>query len=98
MAQIVGAINFGLSAAIHESMSFERGAAAMVNFDRYPVLRMPLSPQIDVTLVAGESSLPGGVGELGVPATAPALVAAIAAASGRAIRRLPLAEAGLGFV
>jgi hypothetical protein len=51
------------------------------NFYRFPVMRMQSVPQIDVLLIdSGES--PTGVGEVSVPTAAPALVNAIAAATG----------------
>ena len=61
------------------------------NFDRFQVMRMKSVPEIDVLLIqSGEP--PTGVGEVSVPTAAPALVNAIAAATGTRIRRLPIAK------
>ena len=46
-------------------------------------------PAIEVRLVPSEDA-PTGVGEPGVPPVAPALAAAIFAATGKRIRRLPI--------
>ena len=39
---------------------------------RSPVLRFALAPPIEILLTGEDAHLPGGVGELGVPAVAPA--------------------------
>jgi isoquinoline 1-oxidoreductase beta subunit len=88
-AQVQGAILDGISAAWFQKITIERGAAAQSNFDEYPMLRMNDSPrQMEVHFV--KSALPpGGLGEPGLPAAAPAVCNAIFAATGVRIRTLP---------
>ena len=90
-AQMEGAVIFGLSMAMHSEMTFTNGAADQANFDGYQVLRIDEAPDVDVHIVASEAP-PGGVGEPGVPPVAPAFANAIFAATGKRIRRLPLAD------
>ena len=59
------------------------------NFHDYRMLRIDQAPKIDVHLIkSGEA--PGGIGETGVTAGPPALRNAIYAATGIALRRLPI--------
>lgn len=88
-AQISGGLQFGISAALHESISIERGGSTQDNFDSYPVLRLPGSAATDVQLLGSEAP-PSGVGEIGVPPVAPALANALARLTGRRVRRLPI--------
>jgi isoquinoline 1-oxidoreductase beta subunit len=53
------------------------------------VLRINECPPIEVHIVDSTES-PGGVGELGTPGVAPALMNAIFAATGKRLRSLPL--------
>jgi isoquinoline 1-oxidoreductase beta subunit len=94
-AQVEGGIVWGLSAALNGQIHFDAGAARETNFDRGPILRMHEMPRIDVHLVRSTNK-PGGCGEASVPPVAPALTAAIYAATGQRPRRLPLTEAGFG--
>ena len=58
-----------------------------------PVLRLREVPAVEVHVVP--STLPPfGVGEMGVPAVAPAVANAIFAATGERLRRLPLRAGG----
>jgi isoquinoline 1-oxidoreductase beta subunit len=88
-AQMEGGIGFGLSAALHGAITLKDGAVEQSNFHDYPVLRIDEMPQVDVHIVAS-SDKPTGVGEPGVPVIAPAVANALAAATGRRIRKLPL--------
>jgi isoquinoline 1-oxidoreductase beta subunit len=88
-AQMEGAIVFGLSAALHGEITLRDGAVVQSSFEDYPILRMRDTPRIEVHLVASRAR-PGGVGEPGLPPVAPAVANAIAAATGRRLRRLPL--------
>jgi isoquinoline 1-oxidoreductase subunit beta len=88
-AQIEGAIVYGLSAALKEEITIDKGRVVESNFYDYDVLRMGEMPVIEVHLVqSGEA--PGGIGEPGLPPTAPAVANAVFAATGKRIRRLPI--------
>jgi CO/xanthine dehydrogenase Mo-binding subunit len=91
-AQIEGAVVFGLSAALHQQITFREGRPVEGNFHQYPLLRMHEMPRVEVHIVASHEP-PTGVGEVGLPPVAPALANAIFAASGRRLRSLPLAPA-----
>jgi isoquinoline 1-oxidoreductase beta subunit len=93
-AQMEGAIVFGLTAALHGAITVEGGRVEQSNFHDYPMLRIDEAPRIDVHVVPSADP-PGGVGEPGVPPIAPAVVNAIAAATGRRVRRLPIRTADL---
>jgi CO/xanthine dehydrogenase Mo-binding subunit len=93
-SQIAGGTIFGLTAALWGKVSIKNGAVVEGNFDTYPMLRINQTPPIDVVIV--ESSLsPQGIGETGVAGIGPALANAIASATGKRIRRLPLSESGI---
>jgi len=87
--QIESAIVYGLSAALYGRITFKDGKVEQGNFDSYPVLRMNEMPIVEVHIVPS-SEKPGGIGEPGLPALAPALTGAIFAATGKRVRRLPI--------
>jgi isoquinoline 1-oxidoreductase beta subunit len=92
-AQLEGAAIMGLSAAIGEAVTFADGEAVERNFHLYDVLKLADSPiRLATVLVPSDGPL-GGVGEPGLPCAAPALANALAAATGRRARSLPLARA-----
>jgi isoquinoline 1-oxidoreductase beta subunit len=94
-SNIEGGAVWGLS-AMRTEVTFARGAAVETNFDQFEPLRMHEMPAIAVHFVASEAA-PGGTGELG-PVPVPAAVGnAIFAATGRRVRALPLARAGLSL-
>lgn len=88
-AQLESAIVFGLTAALYGDISIENGGVQQSNFHDYPLLRHQNSPIIEVHLV-NSTQPPGGVGEIGVPPTAPAVANAVFAATGKPVRRLPI--------
>jgi len=90
-AQVEGAVVFGLSAALHGEITLRNGAVQQSGFEDYPILRMRDTPTIEVHIVPSRAP-PGGVGEPGLPPVAPAVANAVFAATGRRIRRLPLAR------
>ncbi len=87
--QIRGGVIIALSTVNKEEVQFEKGGVKSANFDDYHVIRMSEVPEIDVHVVKSTDKI-GGIGELGVPATAPAVANAFFKATGVRIRRLPL--------
>ena len=89
-AQIEGGVNFGISGALWGEITLKHGRVEQSNFHNYRVLRMNEAPAIEVHLVRNLEA-PGGLGEPGTSVTAPALANAVFAATGKRIRKLPLA-------
>ena len=87
--QIESAIVYGLSAALYGRITFKNGRVEQGNFDSYPVLRIDEMPAVEVHVVPSAEK-PGGIGEPGLPALAPAVTGAIFAATGKRIRKLPI--------
>ncbi|MGI9066967.1 MAG: molybdopterin cofactor-binding domain-containing protein [Pyrinomonadaceae bacterium] len=88
-AQMEGGIIFGLTAALKDEITFDRGRVQQRNFHDYPMLRINESPEIEVHIVPSTEK-PTGVGEPGVPPVAPAVANAIFAATGKRVRKLPI--------
>jgi len=91
-AQMEGGIGFGLSAALYGAITLKGGEVEQSNFHDYPVLRINEMPVVEVHIVPSTDK-PTGVGEPGVPPIAPAVANALAAATGRRLRKLPLSLA-----
>jgi isoquinoline 1-oxidoreductase subunit beta len=94
VAQLQGGIIFGLTAALHGEITVDRGRVRQSNFHDYRPLRINEVPPIEVHLIASGEA-PGGIGETGTNAAAPALTNAIFAATGVRVRRLPIDAAML---
>jgi isoquinoline 1-oxidoreductase beta subunit len=91
-AQLQGGLVFGLTAALYGEITIKRGRVEQSNFHDYRMLRIDQMPRIEVHLIkSGEP--PGGVGETGTTAGPPALRNAIFAATGIALKRLPIDRA-----
>jgi isoquinoline 1-oxidoreductase subunit beta len=88
-AQVMGGVVMGLSAAIHEEITIDKGAVVQSNFNDYPILTLAESPEIAVEFVDSGGPI-GGLGEPGLPPAAPALANALFAATGKRIRTLPI--------
>jgi isoquinoline 1-oxidoreductase subunit beta len=91
-AQLEGGLIFGLTAALYGEITIDKGRVQQSNFHDYRMLRIDQAPKIEVHVIES-SEAPGGIGETGVTAGPPALRNAIYAATGVALRRLPIDRA-----
>jgi isoquinoline 1-oxidoreductase beta subunit len=94
VAQMEGGIVFGLTAALYDQVTFDKGRVMQSNFGDYRLMRMNEAPVVEVHMVASTDD-PGGIGEPGTAAVAPALANAVYAATGKRLRKLPLDPAML---
>lgn len=94
-AQMEGGIIFGLTAALKDEITLDKGRVQQRNFRDYPMLRINEAPEIVVHIVPSTEN-PTGVGEPGVPPVAPAVANAIFAATGKRVRKLPIGLVDLG--
>lgn len=88
-AQVQGGIIFGITAALYSQITIKDGRVEQNNFTDYRMLRIDQTPPIEVHIVKS-SEAPGGIGEPGTAALAPALTNAIYAATGKRLRQLPV--------
>jgi isoquinoline 1-oxidoreductase beta subunit len=88
--QTQGGSVYGITTAISEGITFDKGRVQQSNFHNYRVPRMSDSPlDIEVEVIQSDAP-PAGVGEPATPVYAPALCNAIFAACGKRIRQLPI--------
>src|SRR6266699_2135877 len=88
-AQLEGGAIFAASAALFQELTFENGRLQQTNFHTFPVMRMNECPEIETHIVESNEKS-GGIGEPGVPCTAPAIANAVFGATGKRIRKLPI--------
>jgi isoquinoline 1-oxidoreductase beta subunit len=91
--QVEGSVIDGLSTAMAQKITMERGRVQQSNFHDYQVLRMPQAPPVDIHFIQSDHT-PTGLGEPALPPLAPAIGNAIYAATGHRVRKMPFAEEG----
>ena len=89
VAQMQSGIIFGITAALWGEITLKNGRVEQSNFDDYRMLRIDEAPIIDVEVVKSPAA-PGGIGEPGTSALAPAVLNAVYAATGVRLRKLPI--------
>ena len=87
--QVEGCIVQTLSRALHEEVTFDRSRVTSVDWARYPILRFPEAPQVDVMLIDRPDQPLLGAGEAATAPVAAALANAIFDATGVRLRTVP---------
>ena len=88
-AQMEGGTIFGLTAALYGDITIKAGRIEQSNFDSYQMVRIDEAPAVETYLI-DSTEAPGGIGEPGTAAIAPAVVNAVFAATGKRLRQLPI--------
>jgi CO/xanthine dehydrogenase Mo-binding subunit len=88
-AQVQSAVIFGISGALYGQATVKNGRIEQSNFHDVRVLRINEAPLIETHIVQSTEA-PGGMGEAGTSALAPAVTNAIFAATGKRLRKLPV--------
>lgn len=88
--QIEGGCIQSTSWTLHEAVRFDRQRVASRDWTGYPILTFPEVPEIDVVLLNHPSEEALGAGEASQGPTAAAIANALANATGRRVRDLPL--------
>ncbi|WP_259260912.1 MULTISPECIES: molybdopterin cofactor-binding domain-containing protein [Bradyrhizobium] len=94
-AQVQGGTLFGLTAALHGSITFKDGRVEQSNFDNYLPMRIDEVPVVETHLIKNAEA-PGGVGEAPTAIVSAAVTNAIFAATGKRVRSLPIDTNGRG--
>lgn len=92
--QVQGGIIDGLSAALGQKITIDRGRVVQTNFHEFNLLRMNQAPPVEVHFRLTDNMVTG-LGEPSLPSAPPALCNAIFAATGKRVRRLPIDPAEL---
>jgi isoquinoline 1-oxidoreductase beta subunit len=87
--QVAGSFAYGLSAALYGEITVKNGAVEQTNFDSYNVMRMDEMPEVETVLVP-TLDFWGGVGEPTIAVAGPSVLNAIAKATGKRVRELPV--------
>ncbi len=87
--QVEGGILWGLAQALGAATGFEAGLATVRRLRDANLPALADMPDIQVEFIRSEEP-PGGLGEIGVPAVAPAIANALFSAAGVRLRQLPL--------
>ena len=90
--QIEGGLVFGVAMGRGTAASYQSGLASVRRLGDVGLPTLGDTPEITIELIASSAD-PGGVGDLGVPAVAPAIANALFAAGGTRWRHLPFRSA-----
>src|SRR5213596_2234594 len=95
--QIAGSFVYGLSAVFMEECTVKNGAIEQTNFNTYDSMKIAQMPKVE-SIIMPSGGFWGGVGEPTICVAAPAVLNAMARATGKRIRTFPLKNHGLQMV
>jgi isoquinoline 1-oxidoreductase beta subunit len=88
-AQMEGACVDGIATALFAEITIDKGGVVQGSPYDYVWARMKDVPKIEVYIVEGDPQ-PAGMGETGYPGVPPAIANAVAAATGKRVRKFPI--------
>lgn len=88
-AQVQGAMMDAVSTLLHSAITINNGMVVQSTWAEFGWARMRDCPAMEVHIIA-DGDTPGGMGEVGFPAAGPAVLNAIANATGKRLRKLPI--------
>jgi len=92
--QVEGSFVYGIGAALYQEITIKDGAVEQTNFDNYPPMRLAGMPKVE-SIVMPSGGWWGGVGEPTIAVASPAVLNAVANATGKRIRQLPVKDQSL---
>ena len=95
--QVQGSVLDGISEALAQEITIERGRVVQANFDQYELLRLTKAPPAVEVYFRTTEFPPTGLGEPALPPVIPALCNAIFEATGKRIRSLPIGKQDLSW-
>src|SRR5262249_12147537 len=93
--QIAGSFVYGLTGLFLGGNTVKDGRIEQENFDTYDMMRLAQMPPVEAIVMASGGPVGGGVGEPTICVAAPAVLNAIANATGKRYRTFPLRDHGL---
>jgi isoquinoline 1-oxidoreductase subunit beta len=93
--QIAGSFVYGLTGLFLGGNTVKDGRIEQENFDTYDMMRLAQMPKVEAYVVPSHGETWGGVGEPTICVAPPAVLNAIAAATGTRYRTFPLRDHGL---
>lgn len=93
--QVMGAAVQAIGGALFESIQFRDGRILNPHFAEYRLPRFSDTPEVEVVLVDRKDLPSAGAGETGIVGLAPAVSNAIFSATGKRLRDMPMAPAGV---
>jgi len=91
-SQIENGLAWGLGEALGTGVTYRAGLAEPLQLGELRLPRLADMPEVEVAVLPSNEA-PGGVAELAIPLVAPAVANAVASATGKRLRSLPLSVA-----
>src|SRR5712691_1463049 len=95
--QIAGSFMYGLSALFMEECTVKDGRIEQTNFNDFDSMRIAQMPKVE-SIIMPSGGFWGGIGEPTICVAAPAVLNAVAAATGKRVRTFPLKNHGITLV